>query len=268
MKKTLFTFVLAMFFMPVVFSQNNEIGETGKGRTFRKVIENNLLNNMIIASSGKVSKSYNLNSKTAVEKLMFGDVNAMIEFFVEPSFGSPHGFRIVRDSTDTGYFLESKCISNWEKVSSEMSKKHPSIGIIAEQVATTPKEEIEQTAQHNSAMYAKQLEEGFKNYIVDIKAVPIKDDFAKNLYVAISSMVKTFVMEGEPASILGGNEVTFRCVVGDEIWTLIIQEPDGAIGQLADLCNRIIGDMKENIFNETKYVELLNPISTNKTIAD
>jgi hypothetical protein len=258
MKKILI--ILLMAFNHTAFAQNNETGEI-EGRTFRKVIENNLLNNTVIISDGKVSKSYNLNSKTAVEKLMFGDLNAMIEFFVEPSFDTPYGLRIVRDSANTGYIIESKCISNWKEVTSDMSKKYPSIGIAACEVANTPKEKIEQTAQYNRTIYATQRKEGFKHYIVDTMSVQIKDDFVKKLYGVISSMVKNFVMEGVPASMFDGNSVTFRCVVGDEVWTLTIQEPEGVIGQLTGICTQIIKDVETNTFNESKYLEALDDIS-------
>jgi hypothetical protein len=68
------------------------------GGQFLKRIEYNLLGNGL----------QNLKSKTEVEKLFFGDFNAKLEFFVEPSFEGAYGFRIVRDTLTASHLIELK----------------------------------------------------------------------------------------------------------------------------------------------------------------
>jgi hypothetical protein len=84
---------------------------------------------------------YNLKSKTGVEKLFFGDFNAKLEFFVEPSFEGAYGFRIVRDSTDTSYLLEIRRINNFDEVSAQLSKEYPVIGFPAKEMSSISEEE-------------------------------------------------------------------------------------------------------------------------------
>jgi hypothetical protein len=64
-------------------------------------------------------------------------------------------------------------------------------------------------------------------------------------------------MKGDPAGILAGNTVTFRCVVGDEVWTLTIHDPDNELLRLTDLCNQLIEDIKAHNVNEANYIALL-----------
>jgi hypothetical protein len=206
MKKILLILLLVSI-TEVSFSQYGEIGDTGDGRTFLKRVENNLLSNGKIISNGKISRIYNLKSKTDIEKLFFGDINAMVEFFVQPSFKKPYGFRIMRDSLNVSYIIENKRISDLN---------------VVETVSYSVK----------------------------------KDVFAEKLYSRIKSTIEHFVMKGEPASILDGSTVTFRCVVEDEVWTLTIHEPDSEIFQLPDICEQLIADIQSKNVDESKYITL------------
>jgi hypothetical protein len=214
MKKILLILLLVSI-TEVSFSQYGEIGDTGDGRTFLKRVENNLLSNGKIISNGKISRIYNLKSKTDIEKLFFGDINAMVEFFVqpsiEPSFKKPYGFRIMRDSLNVSYIIENKRISDLN--------------------------------------------------VVETVSYPVKKDvFTEKLYSTIKSTIKHFVMKGEPASILDGSTVTFRCVVEDEVWTLTIHEPDREIFQLPNICEQLIADIQSKNVDETKYITLFENI--------
>ncbi|MDR2406808.1 MAG: hypothetical protein LBE13_01650 [Bacteroidales bacterium] len=160
---------------------------------------------------------YNLKSKTDIEKLFFEDINAMVEFFVEPSIEgaydsrSPYGFRVMRDSLNAGYIIENKRMSN--------------------------------------------------SGAVETVFYPVEDDFAEKLHNTIQSAIKHFVMKGEPAEILDGSTVTFRCVVGDEIWTLTIYEPDNKLLQLTDVCKQLIVDGQSKNVDKSKYITLFENVT-------
>ncbi|MDR3245228.1 MAG: hypothetical protein LBT50_02205 [Prevotellaceae bacterium] len=245
MNKLLLIFLL-IFVTQAGFSQNDEAAGSGNGRRFLKIVENNYMNSaVIISSTGKKTGMYNVKSKIDEEQLFFGDINAMIEFFVMPSFESAYGFRIVRDSTDTSYILETKEISNWKEINSEMEKKFPSKSIPASQAISMSKEESEEIGRHNREMYYKQRTESLQLYSKGIvsKSFPVKDALVEKLYGTISSAIKDFVMKGSPAGIMDGYSVTFRCVVGDEVWSLTIHQPDGEMKQLTDFCQQLLKEL-------------------------
>jgi hypothetical protein len=246
MSRVLLIILLSISTMQVGFAQNTEIGNTGDGRRFLKRVENNLRSSVVIISEGKVSRSYNLESKTAIERLFFGDINAMVEFYIEPSleaslagpFKGAYGFRMVKDSLDTFYIIEIKYISNWKEVTSKLIEAVPYIDI-----------------------YDKRH---VNRYDAGDISCPVKDEFVNKVYGAISSMIKNFVMKGEPAGILDGYTVTFRCVVGDEVWTLTCHVPDGELEQLTEVCKHLIEDIKNNNFDELKYIGQINAVMEGK----
>jgi len=91
---------------------------------FLKRIENNYEHNIteVFDENNEVIRiegDYNLRSKEGVEKLFFGDFNAKVEYFFEPSFEGALGFRIYRDSMDR-YTLEVKSIANFKEVHSAL----------------------------------------------------------------------------------------------------------------------------------------------------
>jgi hypothetical protein len=243
------------------FSQLTEIGDTGDGRTFLKRVENNLRNSTKIIFDGKISRMYNLQSKTDTEKLLFGKVNAMVEFFIEPSFEGAYGFRIVKDSLDAGYIIEYKYISNWDTVGSYLNKEFPVIGVEAGKVSSLTQEDYNKMALQNREISDKRQRESLIRYRIDDRSLSISNLFAEKLYETVTVAIKNFVMKGEPAGILDGNTVTFRCVVGDEVWTLTIHEPDDELLRLTDICNQLIEDIKANNVNESNYIVLFRELS-------
>ena len=66
----------------------------------------------------KIEGRDNVRSKGVVEKLLFGNTNGNVEFYVCPSFEGAYGFRTVRDSSDT-FLLEIKRIANWKEAAEE-----------------------------------------------------------------------------------------------------------------------------------------------------
>jgi hypothetical protein len=236
-------------------SQNTDIGDTGDGRIFLKRVENNFLNNVIVFSNGKKSRMYNLKSKTDIEKLFFGNINAAVEFFIDPSFEDAYGFRLLRDSTNTSYVIEVKSISNRKDANSKSEKEFLSKSFPAHRTPLVSKEEMKQSASDNSN---KKDEESFQDYNIINISWPVKNEFADKLYSTIFSVIKNFVMKGDPADILDGYTVTFRCVAGDEVWTLIVQEPDGELLQLTNICKQLVEEIKNKHLDESKICWIEN----------
>jgi hypothetical protein len=226
--------------------------ESPDGRPFLKRIEYNSI------SFGLP----NVNSKTDIEKLFFGDYNAMVEFFVEPSFENPYGFRVVRDSLNN-YIIENKRVSNWDTVRSQLSKEFPSIGINAYQIHLMTKEERDKIGDHNREMFAKQRKESLSRYEVTNQSVCVSNLFAAKLHETVVAAIDNFVGKEEPAVIMDGYEVTFRCVVGMEVWTLIVHLPKDEILQLTDICKQLIDDIQSGNVDESKILQTMKDKITN-----
>jgi hypothetical protein len=220
--------------------------DTPEGRKFLKRIENNIY----------VSGIYNLDSKTDLEKLFFGDTNVMIEFFILPSFEGAYGFRVFKDSLNN-HIIENKCIANWDTVWVQLSEEFPSISIKSDKEFSMTKEEKGKIGAHNREMFNKRYKECLNRYKIVSQSVTVNNLFAEKLYESVITAVDNFRMKGKPAPIMDGYRVIFRCVVEDEVWTLSIQEPAGKIEQLTNICKRIVEDMETNNVNESEYIELL-----------
>ena len=230
------------------------------GPQFVKRIENNVLNLPIRAfrPDGSIIIHYNLNSKTEVEKLFFGEFNAPVEYFFEPDFGTAFGFRIVKDSVSDSPMLEIKIISNYDEVRVELEEKFPSIGF--KNPSLVPDSVIKQSAIHNRSMYAKRKEESLKLYRIKTFSFPVSSQFAEILRDNMATLIEHF--EGLPGGQYETCAVTFRYVVGNEVRTLLIQgKPQGKIFQLCELCQQIIADGIGGKLNEPRYMELLGQMN-------
>ena len=73
-------------------------------------------------------------------------------------------------------------------------------------------------------------------------------------------LIENFRGVGIPLNIADGFEVTFRCVMDDELWSLSIHCPQGKALQFSDLFRQLITDSFDNKMNETKYLKLLDEI--------
>lgn len=245
MKKILLTGFIFVFFISLSFSQDGD--HVGGGR-FSKNIEYNML---------WLEIGYNFNSKGDVEKLFFGDFNAPVEFFYKPSFDGASGFRIVRDTGKNSCFLEIKYIYNFHKAQDEAAEKYPpTIVVPIEQLGMpiSTKESLELKERQK-----KYLEEKNNLFKIESRTFPISDKFANKLYEKMFSIINNFKARGVPPMIFDGYSVTFRNVVGDEVWSLRIHEPTGIAQKFADFCRKIID---ETIItgkpDEAEYIKLLD----------
>ena len=242
MEKTILTTVFSILLGTVAFSQSTR---------FLKRVENNYSSDLV-RLNGKPDGYFNLDSKTEVEKLFFGDINAGIEFYVSPSTEANYGFRILKKPSDGSYTLEVKRISNWKEVETELREEFPWQRASANRYIS--EDSSVRLAQHNQAMLAEREKERPKRYQVETESIPVTDSFAEKLHERFVSSIDHFKGTGRPGKVLDGEETTFRCVVGDDVWTLTVSKTERNILELSDLCKRIIEDAEAGRFDESKYI--------------
>jgi len=256
-KKLFLVFLGGNFLITFVLSQNvdHAAGDHSIGGHFVKRVEYNL----IINGSCKYHNLYNLKSKGEEEKLFFGNINAPIEFFYSPSFDGNSGFSIKTDSLDAT-ILEVKYISNYKEAQSVVSDKYPLIGFSLYQLTSLDKDYKNSIREHNQNMAKKRVEEIRKLYIVETLSFSISTLFAEKLHEKTVSFIGNFKAIGVPSIIEGGYMVTFRTVVEDEVWSLLIHMPDGKALKMTELFRQIIEDAIANKFDESQYLKILNNI--------
>lgn len=261
MKRIIFACFVCVFFNPFAFSQDVE--DHFNCGDYSKRIEYNL------TMSGA-----NIKSKSVIEKLFFGDFNALLEFCYEPSSEInpcvPSGFRIIRDTLNSSYILEVKRISNYKEASEEASKeakkaqKRQLLDLTVKLLDSLPRDVFNQIWDYNrnisdNKFYLKMyFEELPKHFKVEIKSIPISNQFAEKFYKTMGSFIDNFKAKGIPPASLDGYSVSFRTVVADEVWSLGIHMPRGNANTMANLCMKIIEDVNDDQFEESTYLSVLN----------
>jgi hypothetical protein len=249
-KKISSVLIFVLFLAQTGIAQSNS--ESSVGYDFVKRIEYNVR-----------GPGYNLKGKTELEKLFFGDFNAELEFFINPSFEGAYGFRLVGDSLKTSYFLEVKYINNFNEVTALLAKKYPTKGFSAKEMSSISKEEIDYASQHNNAMFKKQQEESFLRYKIETMDYSITNDFAEKLYSVVVATIQNFKGKGAPLSIcLDGFSVTFRCTVEDELWTLTVHLPTDKTLRLTDICKQLFADVQSKNVDESHYIALFEEMTS------
>ena len=265
MKKTAFTVSLCFI---VLFAS---------AQHFRKIIENKYSirrtlfkidttrqHDASVLHATSVEGVDNIESKSPLEKVLFGNTNAKVEFVVEPSFEGAYGIRVIKDSSETSSSLEVKRIINWKEVEKQMQKAFPVKGYTIQElnakIAEREKmseEERELSILKSRIRNEKREKESLKRYQVQTFIIPISDLFAEKLYAKFVSFIDDFkAKELEPNLLMGDGETTvFRCIVDQEIWTLSIPfKTEEKARELSDLCKRIIEDAEAGRFDESKYI--------------
>ena len=253
-KKTLITSLCFILFNMASYSQD---GDHVDGGVFTKLIEFNRIYS---------DNNYNFNSKGDIEKLFFGDFNASVEFFFEPSFEGASGFRIVVNSSGKANTIEIKRISNYQEAQSEARKNYKPIGI--SNPMDISKENKAKIVDHNREMNQKFREALPNLYKVETLSYTISDQFAEKMHKMMTLLIGNFKARGGPIQIqenggvlirfIGdGDRVNFRTVVDEEVWSLRIHEPTGDALRMANLCRQIINEtVKNKKFDEASYIEL------------
>ncbi|MDE5945660.1 MAG: hypothetical protein K2G93_08800 [Rikenella sp.] len=255
MKPLLFSIFTLFLLSPTVAAGQ----ESHEGRTFLKRIENNYANNVIVElPNGKTDGMYNLNGKSAIEKLLFGQFNAPVECYYDPSGevspNGPQGVRIYRDSTER-WVMEVKRIPNFREVNAASEREFP-IRSIRWNEKLSDSETVE-IRQRNREMAARQNEQRLDRYRVESQTVPLSDTLAARLYDRTVRTIDTYVSPGKPLMICDGYSVVFRTVVGNDLWTFRIDNPTEEPERLSDLFRAMIADVEAGRFDEAKYLDML-----------
>jgi len=211
--------------------------------------------------------NYNMKSKSGIEKLFFGDFNALIEFCYNPSSEVnpcvPSGFRIFRDSLNSSYVLEVKRVSNYREAAKEAKKeveneqKRQEINIPLSLFDSLPRDVFNQVWQYNQSIYNHNFySENYyevlpKHFKVEIKSIPISNQFAEKLYKMMVSFIDNFKAKGMPLHSTDGYSVSFRSVVNYDLWSLSIHMPGGNANTMAKLCMKTIKDANEDHLEES-----------------
>lgn len=254
MKRIIFACFVCVFSIPFAFSQN--VATHFNGGNSLKRIENNMTLGVGF---------YNIYSKSNIEKLFFGDFNALIEFCYDPSSEVnpcvPSCFRIIRDSLNSSYILEVKHISNYREASKEASKEvekaqmRQLLDLPAGLLGSLPRDVFNRIFEYNRNIYdnkyKKYYEELPKHFKVEIKSIPISNQFAEKLYKMMGSFIDNFTAKGVPGMVSDGYSVSFRTVVADEVWSLRIHEPRGNAEIMTNLCMKIIKDANDDQLDES-----------------
>ncbi len=260
--------LIVLFLLTVLFGQLAVAQEADRvgGGTFTKLIEHNPYSGMTIwGGGGNMYSAWINNNKTRLEMPLLGAMSAHFEYLFSPADGdrrSAAGLCIVRNSSpETPYMLEVKWIKNWRKVIEILEEVYPLHVLTSEEISSMPKAEQERIAEHNKEMRRRIDEERFDYFEVETRTFPA-GDLGGVLHDKVAAMIGNVEAEEGTAVDSGGNSGMFRCFVGDEVWTLGIQEmPDeGTVLQMSDLCHRIIEDVRAGTFDEQKYIGMLEPI--------
>ncbi len=251
---------VCVFSVSFAFSQNAR--EYHDGGHFSKKVEYNFNRNGV----------YNVKGKWDIEKLFFGDFNAMVEFCYDPSSEVnpciPSGFRIIRDSSDTYFILEVKHVSNYREAAKEASDEvkkaleSQMIDLPVKLLDSLPRDVFNRIIDYNENIFKNKFELYYeelpKHFKVEIKSIPISNQFTEKLYKMMILFINDFKAKGIPPTTFDGYSVSFRTVVDDEVWSLGIHMPKGKAGLMANLCMDLISDANDGKLDESVYLSVLD----------
>ena len=288
MKKNILGIALLTCFCQPAISQH--VDHRGGGGSFFKSVEYNLAERGTKESG---HRWYNLENKSVLDRILFDDTNSFVEFIAdEPSEGinSIMSFRIVKDEETGSYKLEIIenpfpdyfYRNNTVKFFLERKNKNTSMKYFMERKILYKKTEIimpdewfskipseiqDSIRKHNEEALVYRLtcydEALFAPYLAKSQGFRITKELAEKLHDTTAALIRNFKAEGTPAWGLGfPSELTFRCVVGDEVWTLRITDPQRGRRPrlLSDICRQIITDALNNEMNEAEYIKQLDKL--------
>lgn len=254
MRKSLIA-IIAIFFGQYSLSQNKNNIESGY---FLKTIEYNI----VMKGRTESDNQYNLKNKSTIDRVFFGETNSPIEFVIQTSFNGASGLRIIKDSSDNIHRIEIMNMPNSDKILNILSREEKELIIPYELEKSTTLDKLKQINEYNKkVLKSKQNGEIYKPYKTKSKSFIISKIFAEKLHDKMASLINNFKVEGIPSLISDGDNITFRCVVGNELWTLTIHSPQRESRQLSDLCKQIIADSKSHQLDEHTYLNLLDKIN-------
>ncbi|MPN12909.1 hypothetical protein SDC9_160229 [bioreactor metagenome] len=261
--KTIVLSIIFVFVSNLIMSQ--PINYMAGGR-YLKTIEYNVLHPGVTEEGNM----YNLEHKSVFDRLFFGTKNSFVEFVFEDS---PEGsneataFRIIRNRQDNSYELEVMRLQNlldvyYKKLKHILLEKLTPIYTPYWLSTMVSRETEDRIKEHNKqAALLKNEDDLYKPYRPEPLKLQISKELAEKMHNKTSMLIENFKGVGIPLNIADSFNVTFRCVMDDEIWTLSIHSPmEGKALQFSDLFRQIITDGLNNKIDESKYLELLDEI--------
>lgn len=259
MKKYIFLVGIYLLSLQPAFPQEPDHFDGGD---FKKIIEYNTLGG---------AERYNVASKSILDKVLFGVTNSFVEYIYNSSSNVATAFRIVKDAKCDCYTLEVFRLPDSYKVVKLLYRNTTETvlpdtmradGVFGLNVSRMVDERNERISRANSNGQT------YKQFSVEPKTFRISEGFAMKIHDKIAVLIRDFKAtrpEREDTQIsigiAGGDGVTFRCIVGDELWTLIIRLPQKRARQLASVFNQLIADAEnDNKIDEPKYVAMLDEI--------
>lgn len=266
MNRFVFMIIMFVFFSQALISQSIDHGKQG-GHFFKSSEYN-------VAERGEKlgHPRYNLERKPIFDRIFFSDTNSFVEFIVAnpPSKAdSVMAFRIVKDQNLASYKLEIMQTQNGTQLyfaTKDILRKKTEIVMPDEWLSKIPIEIQDSIRKHNEEAALYKLtdydNELFRYYLVPYQEYPISVELSEKLHDTMATLIHNFKADGIPRTGFLGYplEVTFRCVVGDEVWTLKIMEPQRRALLLSGICTQIINDALNNEINESKYLKQLTEL--------
>jgi hypothetical protein len=259
MKTLWFLVITVLLSCRFAFSQEVQGAEHINGGHFEKKIEYNTSSGVrFIDRTGAQIPNYEVKNKTPLEKLFFGLTNSPIEYVIETSFEGSAGLRLYKKRPDSrNWTLEIIPFGDYELAARAVKRETEKIEIPLWFLGRLPQNYQEQVRENNAkASSAAGKEETYKKYRPQTKIFTLKH-IGDRLRDEITTLIVDFRAEGGTAWIFDGYTATFRCVIGDELWTLTIHEPQNRSRQMSDLCRRMIEDAQLGKFDESKYAQIL-----------
>jgi hypothetical protein len=258
MKVIIILSIMFVFSGNVIMSQSVDHTDGGN---YLKTVEYNV----VFPGVTEDDNMYNLEHKSIIDRIFFGIKNSFVEFVFEDS---PEGsnqataFRIIKNRQDNSCKLEVMRLPNMLEVydmQRALSEKTTPIPFpFWLSVAVSPEIGDRIKGHNKQASTFNHSDDWYQPYRPQPETFPLSKEFAEKLHRKTSTLIDGFKGEGIPPIIVDGYEVTFRCVVEDELWALSIHCPQGRALQLSDLFRQIIEDGFENKIDESKYLQLLD----------
>lgn len=259
MKRVVFSVCVCMTAICAAFSQGSDHFDGGD---FKKIIEYNTLGG---------AETYNVASKSILDKVLFGTTNSFVEYIYNPSSNNTIAFRIVKDAKRDCYTLEVFRLPDSDKVVKLLYRNTTETvlpdtmraeGVFGFNVSQMVEERNKRISRANSNGQT------YKRFSVEPISYRISEGFATKMHDKMAVLIRDFratrpEKEDPQISIgvAGGDGVTFRCIEGDELWTLNIHLPQKRARQLASVCNQLIADAEnDKKIDESKYVAMLDEI--------
>lgn len=256
MKNIIFFVVLSVFLGQVVFAQE---ADHVKGGRFSKTVQYNVIVEGVTAEHNH----YNVSGKSTLDRIFFGETNSFVEFLFHTSFTGTSGLRIIKKTADNSCRIEVMYLSDSEEREAVrvLAKKENPILIPSEQLEGITLATLNRINEYNKEVGRAKMDGTiYKPYRPEAKSSPASKELAEKLHEKIMLLIDNFRAEGIPPLIADGDTSTFRCVVGNELWTLKVHGPQNRVLRLSGICRQIITDINDNEWNEADYLKQLDEI--------